>query len=149
MRFAVVAALACVCLWPADAEAACNVSVWSSVSFGTYDVFAAAPLDSAGRIGYRCDQGHNYTIRISITRGQASSYSARALHSGTDVLQYNLFLDAARTVVWGDESEGTQAYYDSGVGLSRDNIPLFGRVYPGQDIRAGVYSDSVMVVIDF
>jgi spore coat protein U-like protein len=134
---------------PTAAEAGCTVSVWAGVSFGGYDVFSQSPLDSAGRISYKCDQGHNYHVRISITRGQGTTYAARALRFGSDLLNYNLFLDAARTAVWGDESEGTQAFYDSGMTLNRENLPVFGRIPAGQDVRVGAYSDAVTVVIDF
>ncbi len=131
------------------AEAACTVTVSAGVKFGAYDVFNPQPLDTTGYLSYRCDQWHNYVVRISLTRGQSTSYAARTLGVGTDLLQYNLFLDAARTLVWGDGSAGTGVFTDSGVGLTRNNLPIYARIRAGQDSKPGAYSDSVTVVIDF
>lgn len=132
------------------AYAACSVSVTAGISFGSYDVFSPTPVDTTGNISYRCDQGHDYTaIRISLTRGRSTTYAARVLAFGADLLQYNLFLDPARTVVWGDGSEGSGVLSDAGTSLNRQNVPVYARIRPGQDARPGPYNDSVTVVIDF
>jgi len=131
------------------ADAACTVTVVAGVTFGTYDVFSPSPLDTTGYISYHCDQGHNYTMRISLTRGSSATYTARTLRFGTDALQYNIFLNPTRTLIWGDESEGTSVFTDSGLTLNRDNLPVYARMKAGQDARPGAYSDSVTVVIDF
>jgi spore coat protein U-like protein len=128
-------------------HAACTVSVTAGISFGTYDVFAPAPLDTTGYISYKCT-GHA-SVQISLTRGQSTTYAARTLRYGADLLQYNLFIDPARTLVWGDGTEGTGMFTDSGSGLKRDNLPIYARMRAGQDARPGAYIDSVTVVIDF
>jgi len=148
------AAVACALLvglgLPSDRlEAACTISVSSGVNFGTYDVFRVAPLDSAGQIRWRCDFLTFPRVRITITPGQGLSFRPRRMFSGTEPLRYNLFLDAARTRIWGDESNGTEAYYQQDWGLGWSTVSVFGQVEALQDAAVGAYSDTAMVVINY
>jgi len=132
-----------------QARAACTVSV-SNVAFGTYDVFSASPLDSTGQISYRCSRDTHPSVRITLTRGSSPTYAARQLRHGADVLLYNLYWDSARLLVWGDETEGTSAYYATyEPGSGQVNVNVFGRVPPGQDAAVGSYTDSITVVVNF
>lgn len=137
------------CAVATHAEAGCAVSTISGVSFGVYDVFSPTALDSTGRFSYRCDWGHIYDLRITITRGSSSTYDNRTMTSGGDALLYNLYTDSGRTTVWGDETEGTSAYYDYDFGLFRTNVTVYARIPAGQDVGAGTYSDTVTIVLNF
>ncbi len=134
-----------------QARAACTVSLVSNVAFGTYDVFSASPLDSTGQISYRCTAGGTRpTVWITLTRGNSPTYAARQLRHDADVLLYNLYRDSARLLVWGDETEGTSAYYATyEPGERQVNVSVFGRVPPGQDAAVGSYTDSITVVVNF
>jgi len=82
--------------------------------------------------------------------------------AGANMLQYNLYLNAARTTVFGDGSGGTQTATcvtgitafgcvgsnPSGPGR-RATLPFYGRIPAGQDAAAGLYSDTVQVTIVF
>lgn len=130
------------------AEAACTISS-TSVLFGTYDVFAAAPTTTTGTIVYRCDN-FEHDIRISLGAGAAGSYAARQLAFGGEILIYNLFLDAAHTTVWGDGTAATRVYTIRNPPNRRDVVvPMYGRIGAGQDVPAGTYSDTLVVTIDF
>jgi spore coat protein U-like protein len=132
-----------------SAEAACSVSA-SGVAFGLYDVFQIAPTDSTGAVTFRCTQ-RDKNIRISISQGASPTFTPRRLTKPDDQLDYNLFLDAARTMIWGDGSGGTQTYFDRNPQGNNVDIVLtvFGRLPPGQDVSVGDYSDTVVVTIDF
>jgi spore coat protein U domain-containing protein, fimbrial subunit CupE1/2/3/6 len=144
-----VALAATLAVVPRAAEAACTVSS-SGVAFGTYDVFATAPTDSTGTVTFRCTQ-RDKDIRISISQGSSPTFLPRQLTRPGSLLFYNLFLDAARTVVWGDGSGGTDAYYNHNPQGNNADIELtvFGRLPPGQDASVGTYTDTVIVTIDF
>ena len=79
--------------------------------------------------------------------GLAGSYAARALSMGNERLLYNLYLDAARTIVWGDGTGGSQA----GPGVTTHGAGgtttayVFGRIKAGQDVAVGVYADTIRV----
>ena len=147
LALAVVVAVAA--LVPRTADAACRVSVSSGVSFGTYNVFAGSALDSTGQFTWRCDFFTFPTVRITLTKGASSTYLPRHMVSGANTLGYNLYRDSARTSIWGDETEGTQAYYQQYRGWGTYTLSIYGRVPAGQDAAVGSYSDTVTVVINF
>jgi spore coat protein U-like protein len=146
------AVLSAALLWlgaarPASAD--CSVRVVSNVAFGTYNVFSATPLDSVGQVRWRCSGVTFPQVRITIDRGRSSTFLPRRMYSGANPLDYNLYLDAARQQVWGDESPGTQAYYQQYWGFGWVTLNVFGRVPASQDAAVGSYRDDVAVVINW
>jgi spore coat protein U-like protein len=139
-------------LWLASAgaaTAACTVSLTSNVAFGAYNVFSSNPLDSVGQFRWHCDTFTFPNVRITLTRGGSTTFQPRRLRSGAALLDYNLYIDAARTRVWGDETEGTQAYYQQYWGFGWISVSVFGRVPGAQDASVGAYSDGVMIVVNY
>jgi spore coat protein U-like protein len=136
-------------LWPRSVDAACTVSVSSGVSFGPYNVFAGTSLDSTGQFTWRCDLLTFPNVRITLTKGGSSTYLPRRMHSGVNALGYNIYRDSARTSIWGDETEGTAAYYQQYRGWGTYTVTLHGRIPAGQDAAVGSYSDTVTVVVNF
>ena len=67
----------------------------------------------------------------------------------TDRLNYYLYTNALRTVIWGDGTGGTSTVIKN---VSR-NIPwnaiIFGTLPQRQNVSAGNYSDIVVVNISF
>lgn len=148
-RAAWAALIALALALPGGARAAnCSLATAGALAFGTYDPFSTAPLDSVGTITYRCSKGQ--PVRISLGAGQSGAFAWRHLRSGAEVLRYNLYLDAARSQVWGDGSAttatGPGVVVDTG---SADQTYVFGRIPPEQDVAVGVYADTVVVTFDF
>jgi spore coat protein U-like protein len=136
----------------------CTIDV-RPMSFGIYDPLAAAPLDALGQVIYVCgnlddrakpEEG-NKTIRIEMTTGTANTFSPRGMFSGpTDRLDYNIYLDATRTTIWGQGAFGTDIYVDSNPpNKTPVTVPAFGRVRQLQDVPEGQYVDVVTVRILF
>jgi spore coat protein U-like protein len=130
------------------AEAAnCSLST-TSIVFGAYNVFSAAPVDSTGTVTFSCNGNTN--VQITMTKGQSMTFLPRELGKGAERLAYNLFRDAARTAIWGDFTGGTSAYVNVSPAKKEDiAVTVYGRIPPGQDISAGSYTDSVTVVMNF
>jgi spore coat protein U-like protein len=145
---AVSVVLVGVLLASGKAEAAgCSISA-TPVAFGTYDVFVTMPLDSVGGVTYNCNGGAK-SIAITISQGGAGTF-ARKLFQTTEWLGYNLYRDPSRAVVWGNGTSGTAFYFTTSVPNNTDvSVPVYGRVDPGQDVRAGSYGDHVSVTINF
>ncbi len=114
-----------------------------SVPFGSYDTRGSAPVDGVGTIRVACDADTSFTV--SVGRG-SGSYEAREMRNGTDVLDYNLYTDAGRTIVWGDQTMGGSTV--SGSGTSVD-LAIYGRIPARQNVKAGVYSDAVTMTVNF
>ena len=140
-----ICAAAALLLLAGDARAdECSISS-TSVNFGSYNVFSSSPTDSTGSVTFRCN-GNTPSLWISLSRGNSSSFSSRTLARGSEVLLYNLYLDAARTSVWGDGTSGTSAPVGP---QGNTTLNVFGRVPPLQDVSAGTFSDTVMVTFYF
>jgi spore coat protein U-like protein len=130
------------------ADAACSFTA-TGVSFGIYDVFSPAPNDSTGAITFRCDPPDR-NITISIDGGANGTVAGRQLRNGTELLSYDLYLDAARSTIWGDGTSGTSNYFIKNPAPNRDsNVTIHGRIPAGQDVGVGTYADTVVVVINF
>jgi spore coat protein U-like protein len=144
MRTALLATAALALLAPASARAASCTVASTGLAFGSYDFLSPAPLDSAATIGWSCDVP--VSIDIALGKGAAQGFSPRRLTSGVNGADYNLYLDVARGVVWGDGTAGTSTWSGSGSGAS---VPVYGRVPARQTLPAGSYADTILVTISF
>jgi hypothetical protein len=88
-------------------------------------------------------------IRIQLNRGSSASFNPRTLQNGTEILNYNLYLDSARTSIWGDGTGGTIDFTDTAAVLFSKTATIYGRVPAGQDAGTGNYSDSLVATIVF
>jgi spore coat protein U-like protein len=133
----------------ASAEAAqCTVST-TPVNLGTYDVFATSPNDSTGTVTLNCNGGAR-NVAITISRGAAPSYAFRFMNKGLELLLYNLYLDASRSVIWGDGSGGSQMEIVGNPPNNQDHpVTIFARIPAGQDVSAGSYTDTVSVTVQY
>jgi spore coat protein U-like protein len=127
----------------------------TAVSFGNYDVFLSIPTDATGTITVNCLRRENkatVTLGVSSTSG---TFNPRRMKrsGGNDLLDYNIYTDPARTLILGNGTGGT-----SDIGLKRptgppadwsENIIIYGRIPPGQDVSAGTYSDTLMATVDW
>ena len=134
------------------AKAACTVSA-TGVMFGTYDGYAASPVDVTGTIRLTCDANSGANpIQIALNVGSVvaggASYAERFMASSNVYLGYNLYTDPARATVWGDGSAGTQtvtAPASLAANGGTSTFTVYGRVRAGQRryTPTGAYSTSV------
>jgi spore coat protein U-like protein len=149
LRVTIGAALWLLSATSAWAQAAsCTISV-TSVAFGNYNVFTTTADDSTGTITYRCNSTA-MNISISLSDGSSSTYSPRTLRKGSEILQYNLYRNAARTTIWGNGTGGTSVYTSANPANNTNiNVTIYGRIPAQQDVSAGSYTDTVSAVINF
>lgn len=127
--------------------AGCTIST-TGVSFGAYNVFATSPLDSTGSVTYRCTG--NASITVTLGKGGAATYNPRRMLKGSEALNYNLYLDASRTTIWGDGTGGTQTYSNPSVPNNTNiTVTIYGRIPASQDVSAGSYSNTITATINF
>ena len=132
----------------AQSSPSCTIST-ISVSFGNYNVFNGTSLDSTGTITYRCNAAAS-NITISLSKGASSTYSPRVMTKGSEQLGYNLYVNAARTTIWGDGTSGTSVYTRANPPNNNDvNVTVYGRVFAGQDVSAGSFGDTISATVNF
>ncbi len=143
----------------AAAVADCSVST-VGVAFGTYDPLAPVPNDSTGNVTVSCTYlsggAAQITYTAKLSTGNSGTYASRQLRAGAVSLNYNLFIDTARSVIWGDGLGGTNMASGSfivgpGVGNSsrREVRPVYGRIPARQDVLDGAYTDTIIVTLQF
>jgi len=122
----------------------------TNVAFGAYDPTSATAVDTVGSLIYSCTQ-KDHNIRITLSQGGGTSYATRRMVNGSNQLFYNLYLDAGRTIIWGDGTGGTQAFFTRNPqGNNQDlTVPIFGRIPVLQNVSVGNYSDTITVTLDF
>lgn len=134
---------------PARAE--CFVET-KAIVFPQYDVYSVKALEAEGAISYKCtsDQvGITTTFRITIEPSPDGTFVHRMMRGG-EALLYDLFIDPARTMIWGNGSKGTLAYVGACCAVGKyTTAGIYARIPPGQDVSAGRYSDTLLVTFEF
>lgn len=144
---------------PAEsAVLSCTVSA-TSVAFGTYTPLQPAALIGTGTLTTICTvNSHKNTITVDLSTGTSGTFTTRTMTTtaGTTTypLNYNLYMDAADTQIWGD---GTGGSLMDTVALTRKGnnntittaVTVYGAVAPMQDPAPGTYSDTITVTVNF
>ena len=136
------------CTARADA-AVCSITT-TPVAFGTYDVFSSTPTDTTGSVSFTCN-GSARNVVVTLSQGSSSTFNPRKMTGpSSETMNYNLYLDAACNVIWGDGTSSTSTYTNAN---PPNNIPIvvtiYGRISAGQDVRAGTYTDTVTAIVNF
>lgn len=132
----------------------CTVSALST-SFGAYDTFSAVPLDAAGQVTVTCQFliGVLVGYTVQLGTGSSGSYSTRSLSGSGYQLDYNLYVDSARSTVWGDGSGGTTTVNDGYLITLllpyERNYTVYGRIPAAQNVPPGSYSDTIVVTVNY
>jgi len=134
----------------------CSVAVNSNVAFGIYNPLPGTVADAVGSITTTCDVtlGLLSTYTVALSQGNSGSYSPRKMSSGGNTLNYNLYIDSARTSVWGDGTGGSVIVSDATLlGLLGHFVRpynIYGRILASQQgTHPGNYTDSIMVIVTY
>ena len=138
----------------ANIAMSCSIST-TDISFGAYDAVgahAAAPLVATGGVSSTCTLGASGNIKISqglnANIDSSDSTPRRRMVAGSDAtsfLDYEVFSDSGRSVVW---ENGTGLPY-TGTG-SAVPLTVYGSVAAAQTSAvSGSYSDTLTVAINY
>jgi spore coat protein U-like protein len=132
--------------------ATCTVTAMA-LSMGNVDPLRNGSSESSGTITVACIGAPGESVRYSLLLGAGGSgqFGSRRLWSAPGAgPRYNLYIDSARTQVWGDGTGGTVLMTDvltlNGRGASRSHT-VYARLAEGRDARVGTYSDSILVTL--
>jgi spore coat protein U-like protein len=139
----------------AGGGASCSLSA-TPLAFGKYVPSSGSPSDFTATISVTCTASGTISIPIhgTISLTGTGGPSGRQLSDGGYRLRYQLYLDPARTVLWGIIGGGDGTAVISGVvGPAipfRQALTVYGRVLARQsDARAGSYADQITVVLNY
>jgi spore coat protein U-like protein len=130
---------------PYTSAIACTVSA-SGVIFGSYDPLGNTQITARGDIEITCAESTSYAISLS---GGMGGFTPRQMDNGQGgVLNYNLFTDPTYQMVWGDGTAGTHT-----VGGSASDPgtlhSVYGLIPGGQNVPAGLYTDTIVVSVSY
>lgn len=153
---ALLALMAC------DARALCTTVCSCAVSttnvvFGAVNPLSLTATDSVGSINVTCGgvAGLLIPVQVDISKGGGTSFASRSMASGANRLAYNLYTDSARSMVFGDTTNGTTDASGSislnvlGIGPPF-SANIYGRVFGGQLTTVpGNYADTIAVTLTY
>ena len=146
------------------------------VNFGDFVTISPASLDTVGAVTVSCSGVLSYSVIIGPGSNSGGIFSPRKMAQNGYTLNYNLYIDPARTQVWGDGTGSTfvqsvttppfvptslpsgasggkkgsaKRKLNLALGARKDTFVVYGRIPPGQVIPAGQYSDNLTVTVVF
>lgn len=144
----------------AQSSVACTAAVSAgTLSFG--NVIPQAPAGTVALLGdfiVRCANPDNLTrtvrLRLAISAGNSGSTGQRQMRRGGSPtpLLYNVYEDAAYSIVWTDTTAGRPDELLRVAPRSTGELrrPIFGRIPGGQTtVTAGVYSDTLIATVRY
>lgn len=127
-------------------QSTCSVISATAINFGTMSAIAAN-VDQTSTLTVRCSSTTPYNVGLSAGGGTGATVATRKMSSGANAVNYTLYRDAARTLVWG-QTIGTDTVTGTGNGANQ-TLTIYGRV-PAQTVPPpGTYTDSVTVTITY
>lgn len=154
----VIGWLAMTCAAPAHALSTCTVSA-TPLAFGAYDTLSNSPVQINSTVSITCVTILSlllpipYTIALSPSTTSGTMSRAMAGPS-SERLQYNLYTNNSRSIVWGDGSGGSQTVTGSvtpsllSVGVVGSHT-VYGAITARQIVRPGTYLDSILVTVNY
>src|SRR5260370_23298746 len=146
-----IAFVVCILLLPVAAEA--NTCSWdivpTNINFGVYSAFSVSPVTATSSFQFTCTPPATATLTLS--RGTSATYNPRIMTRTTApaiTMNYNLYMDAANSIIWGDGTSGTHYLTFN---ATPGNKTLAGTIYAtipaGLDVGPGTYTDTVQATL--
>ena len=122
----------------------------TNVVFGTYSVFGSGSLAATSTYTARCTPHTNGVV--SFTSGaNSATYFPRYMANGGNLIGYNLYQNAARTIVLGDGTAGTTSVdLVNGTPQQKEFTETIYAATPlGTNVPPGTYVDTVTAVLSW
>ncbi|MBU1330757.1 MAG: spore coat U domain-containing protein [Gammaproteobacteria bacterium] len=127
-------------------------NTFGSILFGEYPSLnsivegRSIGAGGGGSFGLECSNGTNYNVALD--SGQNLNGNQRRMQNAGEFIAYNLYQDAARTVLWDDGSNGGTVLPGTGSG-NDEEIIVYGRVPAQVTPSPGTYLDTVQVTVSW
>lgn len=139
----------------------CFSSVWSAaacqvkaavLSFGMYDILSVEDTEATAGFTISCNSVRapdSVPVQVLLSAGGSGNSSQRFMLGSVSgaVLYYNLYLNAARSTVFGDGSDGSGTLTNSVNKSTPWTVTVYGRIPALQNVPIGTYTDSLTITI--
>jgi|SRR3974390_482326 len=124
----------------------CTVNSASKLDFGSQGLLNAN-VDQTSTIQVQCTNTTPYNIALDAGLGTGATIANRLMTSGGNVVNYTLYRDSARSLVWGN-TPLTDTVSGAGTGATQ-SYTVYGRV-PSQTTPApGTYNDTITITVNY
>jgi len=102
--------------------------------------------DGSTTVTVNCTKNTTYTVGLTAGTTPGATIAQRLMASGTDLMNYNLYTDAARSSVWGNTAGSWVSGTGAGMGTPQA-LTVYGRVAGGQTkLVAATYTETAITV---
>ena len=126
--------------------ASCTVNSAATLDFPIGDALAAH-IDQTSTISIECSGTTPYSIGLGAGAGAGATAAVRKLTGPAASVDYALYRDGARTMLWGD-TVGIDAEAAT-CGRVAQTHTLYGRVTPQPTPVPGTYTDTITVTVTY
>jgi spore coat protein U-like protein len=128
----------------ANISATCSIAA-NDLNFGNY---SRTRLDGTTTLSATCTSGTAFDIGLNQGVAPGATVTARKMTGpGSQLLNYSLSRDSARTLNWGN-TDGTDTVGGTGTG-SAQTFTVYGRIPALQSAGAGTYQDTITATVFF
>src|SRR5579872_4074708 len=143
LLLAPVAAKAINCSWTV---------VPANINFGTYSAFSTTALTATSAFSFNCTPPA--TALMTITTGGSGTFNPRHMSKAGGTMDYNLYMDAANSIIWGDGTSGTQYLTFASTPGNKDypasgTAAIYATIPAGLNVAPGTYTDTVNVILNW
>ncbi|AYZ66557.1 spore coat U domain-containing protein [Burkholderia multivorans] len=161
-KAALAASLACAAAAASAGQASSTFGVSATVnatclidsaSALTFPAFTPGTGDQTAQsaITVRCTNGTNFNIGLNAGTTSGATVANRIMTSGSNQLNYTLYQDSSRSVVWGN-TPPTDTVNGTGAGMAMAQAitkTVYGKVPDQPNAVPGSYADTVTVTVTF
>lgn len=133
---------------PAFAAATCTLSVTAPENFGNYNPLKTTDTTTTGSVNVTC-ASYSGTYTIALNAGTSGTVADRKMANGGQRLDYQLYQDPGRTIIWGNGNSGSQKLSGSCSVTCNATYPVYGDITALQEIPQGIYTSSVTATLTY
>jgi len=118
------------------------------LDFGAFEDGSPSAVLTTATIDLTCRGIGESTVAI-VTAGPSAvsgGYQSRQLSRGDSRLQYQVYINPSRTIVWGDGTQDTQPMVVPGPSVNR-SFTVYGGLFQNQSGEVGRYSDVLRITV--
>jgi spore coat protein U-like protein len=133
----------------ATVVANCRLTV-PALTFGAYDplaLHAVQPDDAQTILIVNCTRNTSASVTLDFGHNAVGNGDRAMSGPGSVHLEYQIYRDAARSQVWANGSDAVR-FFSRGV-LNPEQLTVFGRILPRQEVEPGAYLDVLTATVDF
>lgn len=130
-------------------NAQCVLGAAPALNFSATSLLTGA-ADAQATMSLQCTSGTEYRIKLGAGTGTNATTSQRRMKgtaSATNLINYNVFSDAARATIWGDTTSAPAWVTGTGTGAAV-SIPIYARV-PQQTAAPDTYTDTIAITVEY